>query len=73
MTGVIQTNSRHSSYRKVIPVLERWRQSTGNPDAKLVFICHSMGGLVARYFPVPPGGRRLTSKLLISVLHIGAR
>ncbi len=29
--------------------LKRWRES-GNPDAKLVLIAHSMGGLVARYF-----------------------
>jgi hypothetical protein len=58
-----QFNAQRLSER-VIPVLERWRQSTGNPDAKLVFICHSMGGLVARYFLEVLGGRELTSKLL---------
>lgn len=30
--------------------LGSWRDSSGNPDAKLILICHSMGGLVARYF-----------------------
>jgi len=49
---------------RVIPVLDRWRQSTKNPNAKLIFICHSMGGLVARYFLEVLGGRELTSKLI---------
>jgi Lecithin:cholesterol acyltransferase len=30
--------------------LADWRKSSGNGDAKLIFVCHSMGGLVARYF-----------------------
>ena len=30
--------------------LKAWRQSSGNADAKLVIIGHSMGGLVARHF-----------------------
>lgn len=30
--------------------LADWRESSGNSDAKLLLICHSMGGLVARYF-----------------------
>lgn len=30
--------------------LKRWREMSGNTDAKLVFLAHSMGGLVARYF-----------------------
>jgi hypothetical protein len=30
--------------------LANWRDSSGNPNAKLVLVCHSMGGLVARYF-----------------------
>jgi len=30
--------------------LSQWRQKSGNPDAKLVLVGHSMGGLVARYF-----------------------
>ncbi len=49
---------------KAVPVLERWRQASKNPNAKLIFICHSMGGLVARYFLEVLGGRELTSKLI---------
>jgi pimeloyl-ACP methyl ester carboxylesterase len=30
--------------------LKAWRDRSGNPDAKLVLVGHSMGGLVARYF-----------------------
>ncbi|HZG36945.1 MAG TPA: hypothetical protein VEY87_14010 [Gaiellaceae bacterium] len=30
--------------------LEAWRRSSGNADAKLVIVGHSMGGLVARHF-----------------------
>jgi hypothetical protein len=49
---------------KVIPALDRWRVSTKNPDAKLIFICHSMGGIIARYFLEVLGGRDRTSKLI---------
>jgi lecithin:cholesterol acyltransferase len=30
--------------------LAKWRQTSGNKDAKLVLLAHSMGGLVSRYF-----------------------
>lgn len=30
--------------------LDAWRQVSGNPQAKLVLVAHSMGGLIARYF-----------------------
>jgi len=30
--------------------LKTWRDSSGNTDAKLILIAHSMGGLVSRYF-----------------------
>ena len=30
--------------------LTRWREKSGNADAKLVLVCHSMGGIVARLF-----------------------
>ncbi|MDT2007338.1 hypothetical protein FXW78_27635 [Rhodococcus opacus] len=30
--------------------LSRWREKSGNADAKLVLVCHSMGGIVARLF-----------------------
>src|SRR3984893_2294747 len=58
-----QLNAQRLSER-VVPLLERWRQSTSNPNAKLIFICHSMGGLVARYFLEVLGGRELVSKLI---------
>jgi hypothetical protein len=32
--------------------LDQWRKQSIYKDAKLVLICHSMGGLVARYFVV---------------------
>jgi len=44
--------------------LERWQKSTQNKDAKLVFICHSMGGLVARWFLEMLDGRDVTRKLI---------
>ena len=49
---------------QVVPVLDRWRKTTGNPKAKFIFICHSMGGLVARYFLEVLKGRELTNKLI---------
>ena len=48
----------------VVPALERWRADTGNPDAKLVLVCHSMGGLVARWFLEVEGGWELTRWLI---------
>lgn len=30
--------------------LANWRRKSGNSNAQLVLVCHSMGGLVARYF-----------------------
>ena len=30
--------------------LRRWREQTNNPDAKLILVAHSMGGLVSRWF-----------------------
>ena len=44
--------------------LERWRTHSHNPDAKLVLICHSMGGLVARWFLEIEGGREITRRLI---------
>jgi hypothetical protein len=48
----------------VLRHLERWQQFTQNKDAKLIFICHSMGGLVARWFLEMLGGRAVTRKLI---------
>jgi len=44
--------------------LDRWRKYTQNPEAKLVLICHSMGGLVARWFLEVLGGREITRQLI---------
>ena len=30
--------------------LPRWREHSGNPNARVIFLAHSMGGLVVRYF-----------------------
>lgn len=49
----------------VEPALRHWRaQSTDNHDAQLVFVCHSMGGLVARWYIEHCGGADLTRKLI---------
>jgi len=49
----------------VEPALERWR-AQGGPcaDARLIFVCHSMGGLVARRYIECEGGADLTRKLV---------
>ncbi|MPZ45449.1 MAG: hypothetical protein GEV05_19070 [Betaproteobacteria bacterium] len=44
--------------------LETWRASSGNGEARLVLIGHSMGGLVARYFVECLGGWQVTRTLL---------
>ena len=49
----------------VEPTLERWRGQGGQfADAKVVFICHSMGGLVARWYIQREGGAKITGKLI---------
>jgi pimeloyl-ACP methyl ester carboxylesterase len=44
--------------------LARWRKSSGNGDAKLIFVAHSMGGLVARYYIECMDGWKLTRSLV---------
>ena len=44
--------------------LIKWRKTTGDPEAKLILIAHSMGGLVARYFMEVLGGWRDTRQLI---------
>ncbi len=47
------------------PALERRRASSPErADAQLVFVCHSMGGLVARWYLEKCGGAELTRKLI---------
>jgi hypothetical protein len=48
----------------IIRHLERWRHHTQNREAKLIFICHSMGGLIARWFLEKMGGGDLTRTLI---------
>jgi pimeloyl-ACP methyl ester carboxylesterase len=48
----------------VVPHLDRWRRQTQNKDAKLIFVCHSMGGLIARWFLEVLGGREVTRMLI---------
>jgi hypothetical protein len=48
----------------VEPALERWRAQGGAfADAKVCFVCHSMGGLVARWY-ITHGGAEITRKLV---------
>jgi pimeloyl-ACP methyl ester carboxylesterase len=58
----------------VEPALERWRaQGEAFHDAKVVFVCHSMGGLVARWFVEREGGAEITRKLItLGTPHRGA-
>lgn len=49
----------------VEPALERWRARGGEcAEARLIFICHSMGGLVARQYLELEGGAEYTRKLI---------
>jgi hypothetical protein len=49
---------------KAMDWLRHWRASSGNADAKLVLIGHSMGGLVSRYFIECLGGWQVTRTLM---------
>jgi pimeloyl-ACP methyl ester carboxylesterase len=44
--------------------LAAWRTKSGNPHAKVVFVVHSMGGLVARYFVECLDGWKVTKTIL---------
>ena len=44
--------------------LRAWKERSGNPGPKLVLICHSMGGLIARYFIEALGGWQTTRALV---------
>lgn len=58
----------------VEPALEKWRsQNSAFEEAKVVFICHSMGGLVARWYIDREGGAEITRKLItLGTPHRGA-
>jgi pimeloyl-ACP methyl ester carboxylesterase len=53
--------------RVAVDALERWRSQSGMEDAKLVLVCHSMGGLVARWFAEREGG----AELIRAIITIG--
>lgn len=61
-------SNRHNGQRLagiVEPALDRWRSQGGRyADAQAVFICHSMGGLVARWYIEKCGGAEHTRKLV---------
>jgi pimeloyl-ACP methyl ester carboxylesterase len=53
--------------------LKNWREKSGNGEAKLVLIGHSMGGMVARYYCEQLGGASsVRSVLTIGTPHRGA-
>jgi pimeloyl-ACP methyl ester carboxylesterase len=56
-----------------VPALERWRRQPGMGDAKLVLVCHSMGGLIGRWFAEKEGGVDLIRAMItIGTPHRGA-
>ena len=60
--------------RRVDCALERWRASAPERgEAKVVFICHSMGGLVARWYLDRLGGAEIARALVtLGTPHRGA-
>jgi pimeloyl-ACP methyl ester carboxylesterase len=70
-------SNRHSAQclkDRAESALERWRASDPTrKEAQLVFICHSMGGLVARWYIERLGGKALTRLLVtLGTPHRGA-
>ncbi|WP_439655945.1 esterase/lipase family protein [Lentzea sp. HUAS TT2] len=60
-------SNRYSAHRLrafVESELSEWRDVSGRRDAKVTFIAHSMGGLVARYYLEVLGGRELARHLI---------
>jgi hypothetical protein len=49
---------------KARQALTEWKKQSGNSNARLIFICHSMGGLVARRFLELDDGWRDTAMLI---------
>lgn len=69
-------SNRHNGRRLAevaLPALERWRRQPGMGEAKLVLVCHSMGGLVARWFAHCEGGAdAIRAMITIGTPHRGA-
>jgi hypothetical protein len=65
--------SAHRLHRVVAERLARLREDSGNPAAKVIFICHSMGGLVARYhLEVLCGWESCRALITLGTPHRGA-
>ncbi|MFD4676128.1 esterase/lipase family protein [Lentzea sp. NPDC058450] len=59
--------------KMAVDALERWRTQPGMSEAKLVLVCHSMGGLVGRWFLDHEGGAEITRSLItIGTPHRGS-
>jgi pimeloyl-ACP methyl ester carboxylesterase len=59
--------------QRALEALKTWRDASGNRDAKLWLIGHSMGGLVARYFCEELGGAEDTRAIItIGTPHRGS-
>lgn len=69
-------SNRHAGValeRQALDALMIWRRESGNGDAKLWLVCHSMGGLVARYFCECLGGAAYTRAIAyIGTPHRGS-
>jgi len=69
-------SNRHAAKRleaKAIDALNRWKADSGNDKARLWLVCHSMGGLVARYFCEHLGGSAHTRAVItIGTPHRGS-
>lgn len=44
--------------------LDAWRHDSGQPDAKAVLVCHSMGGLIARHYVNALGDEQTTACII---------
>ncbi|MET7485523.1 hypothetical protein [Streptomyces sp. NPDC005538] len=54
----------HRLAARVEPALAAWRARTGGPTVRTVFVAHSLGGLVARYYLDVLGGSRHARSLV---------
>lgn len=61
-------SNRYNAHRLatiIHPALQQWRASSPDrANAQLVFVCHSMGGLIARWYIEKCGGAEVTRKLI---------
>jgi pimeloyl-ACP methyl ester carboxylesterase len=54
----------HRLEQRVRPALKSWRRDSVQENAKLVLVCHSMGGLIARDFLASGNGAEITRRLI---------